>query len=33
MLAKAKSYMFDDLGRLILKDENGNYVARLVPDL
>lgn len=33
MLAKAKSFMFDDLGRLILKDDNGNYVARLVPDL
>lgn len=33
MLAKAKSYMFDDLGRLILKDDSGNYVARLVPDL
>lgn len=33
MLAKAKSYMFDDLGRLILKDDTGNYVARLVPDL
>lgn len=33
MLVKAKAYMFDDLGRLILKDENGNYVARLVPEL
>lgn len=33
MLAKAKSYMFDDLGRLILKDDSGNYIARLVPDL
>lgn len=33
MLAKAKSFMFDDLGRLILKDDSNNYVARLVPDL
>ncbi|WP_297323641.1 YbaY family lipoprotein [uncultured Bartonella sp.] len=33
MLDKAKSFTFDDLGRLILKDDNGNYVARLVPDL
>lgn len=33
MLAKAKTFMFDDLGRLILKDENGNYVARLVPEI
>lgn len=33
MLAKAKSFMFDDLGRLILKDDSGNYIARLVPDL
>lgn len=33
MLAKAKSFMFDDLGRLILKDDSGNYIARLVPNL
>lgn len=33
MLGKAKSYEFDDVGRLILKDGEDNYLARLVPDL
>lgn len=33
MLEKTKSYNFDDVGRLILKDSDGNYIARLTPDL
>ena len=33
MLEKTKSYDFDDVGRLILKDSDGNYIARLTPDL
>jgi len=33
MLEKTKSYNFDDVGRLILKDSEGNYIARLTPDL
>lgn len=33
MLEKTKSYNFDDVGRLILKDGDGNYIARLTPDL
>lgn len=33
MMGKANSYTFDDIGRLFLKDADGNYIARLVPDL
>lgn len=33
MLSKAKSYEFDDLGRLYFNDSEGQSIARLVPNL